>query len=606
MSPSSSPHFAEGVRWDLSDLYLSSEDPRLAADLDRAEALARAFEAKYKPSLEAFATAGTPFDAGALLKDYKTLLDPETRIGVFAHLSFAEKTDDAKRGAFLQKIQDRLTTIHNHLLFWGILWCKASEKSVRAMLDRPELAADRHYLEDIRKYAPHTLTEPEEKILSIKDNTGSSAFSRLFDETVNRIPFFVEENGTRVQKTESEVLALLHSTDRAVRKAGSESLAEGLASHTHLLTYIYNMILADHRSSMKLRGYAHPMDSRNLANETRLGVIENLVASVRAAYPIAQRYYKLKGKLLGLDPLYDYDRYASLSSRESGLPFAECKRIVLEGYRAFSPEAARIVEQFFDRRWIDAELRPGKQGGGFCCQTTPDLHPYILVNYTGQLRDVLTVAHELGHGLHQYLARKVGILESDAPLTMAETASVFGEMLIFDRVIREAGDPKERLALLCGKIDDNFATVFRQIAMTDFELRAHSEGIKEGELAEDVLNGFWLSANKDLYGSSVILTENYRHGWKYIPHFVHTPFYCYAYAFAQLFVLALYQKYKETGPSFVPKYLEMLSLGGSKKPEELAAGMGLDLEDPGFWKMGLKLLDELVTEAETLAKTVHA
>lgn len=598
VSPAS---FAAGIRWNLSDLYASAEDPRLHADLDKAEALAQAFEKKYKPLLEAFVASGASFDLAALLKDYKTLLDPETRVGVFAHLSFAEKTDEAKRGAFLQKISDRLTAIHNHLLFWGILWCKAPEAAVRAMLDRPEFTADRHYLEDIRKYAPHTLTEPEEKILSIKDNTGSSAFSRLFDETVNRIPFFIEENGKRVQKTESEVLALLHSTDRAVRKAASDSLTEGLKSHTHLLTYIYNMILADHRSSMKLRGYAHPMDGRNLANETRLGVIENLMTSVRAAYPIAQRYYKLKGKLLGLDPLYDYDRYASISARESAVPYAECRRIVLEGYRDFSPEAAQIISQFFEKNWIDAEIRPGKQGGGFCCQTTPNLHPYILVNYTGQLRDVLTVAHELGHGLHQYLARQVGILESDAPLTMAETASVFGEMLIFDRLLQEAKDPKDRLALLCGKIDDNFATVFRQIAMTDFELRAHQGGIKDGELAEEVLNEFWIEANAALYGSSVVLTDNYRHGWKYIPHFVHTPFYCYAYAFAQLFVLALYQKYKETGASFVPKYLNMLSLGGSKKPEDLAAGMGLDLNDPGFWKLGLKLLDDLVTEAETLA-----
>ncbi len=597
--------YASGVRWDLTDLYASSEAPKLTADLDRAEALAKDFEKKYKPALEAFAASGTPFDAAALLRDYKALLAPETTAGVFAHLSFAEKTDDAKRGAFMQKVSDRLTSIHEHLIFWGILWCKAPEAAVRSMLAKPELAADRHYLEDMRKYAPHTLTEPEEKILSLKDNTGGSAFSRLFDETVNRIPFFVEENGKRVQRTETEVLALLHSPDRAVRKSGSVSLAEGLAANTHLLTYIYNMILADHRSSMKLRGYTHPAQGRNLANETTLPVLENLIASVKAAYPIAQRYYKLKGELLGLDPLYDYDRYASLSAKESGLPFEECRRIVLEGYRDFSPEAAKIVEQFFEKKWIDAEVRAGKQGGGFCCQTTPDLHPYILVNYTGHLRDVLTVAHELGHGLHQYLARKVGILESDAPLTMAETASVFGEMLIFDRVLGEVKDPKERLALLCGKIDDNFSTVFRQIAMTEFELKAHQAGIKDGELSEEVLNGFWMEANGELYGKSIILTENYQHSWKYIPHFVHTPFYCYAYAFAQLFVLTLYQKYKETGPaSFVPKYLNMLSLGGSKKPEDLASGMGLDLTDPAFWRSGLKLLDDLVKEAEALALQV--
>jgi oligoendopeptidase F len=273
---------------------------------------------------------------------------------------------------------------------------------------------------------------------------------------------------------------------------------------------------------------------------------------------------------------------------------------VLGGYYAFSEETGKIAEQFFEKRWIDAEIREGKQGGGFCAETTPILHPYILVNYTGSLRDVLTVAHELGHGIHQYLARRAGILESSAPLTMAETASVFGEMLVFDKILEAEKDPKKRLALLCGKIDDNFATVFRQIVLTDFELETHKTGLAEGELTTEALGGLWMKTNAAFYGSSVKLTETYRSGWQVIPHFIHTPFYCYAYAFAQLFVLALFRKYREEGASFVPKYLEMLALGGSRKPEEIAKMAGLDLRD--FWRSGLKILDELVKDAEALAK----
>jgi len=392
-----------------------------------------------------------------------------------------------------------------------------------------------------------------------------------------------------------------HSKNRTERKQASESLAQGLTENTHILTYIYNMILSDRRASLKIRNYQHPMDARNLSNETNLDSIQNLMRSVQAAYPIAQRYYQLKARLLNLDKLYDYDRYAPIFEDDAKIPFDQCREIVLSGYYDFSEEAGKIVEDFFTKNWIDAEIREGKQGGGFCCSTTPDLHPYILVNYTGSIRDVMTVAHELGHGLHQSLAAKtVGILESSAPLTMAETASVFGEMLIFEKILSREKDPKKRLGLICGKIDDNFATVFRQIVMTRFELMAHETGLKEGELSSDRLSDFWMQANGELYGQSLELTDNYRHGWKYIPHFVHSPFYCYAYAFAQLFVLTLYQKYKENKDAFIPIYLEMLSLGGSKRPEEIAQLAGLNLQEPSFWQSGITLLDELVTKAEKL------
>ncbi len=589
---------AQGVRWDLGDLYQGPEDPRIERDLKTASSRALLFEKKYKNRLAK--------NLPALLKDYKAIVTLLTRPIVYAPLRFAEKTDEPGRGAFLQTVRTRITDIQSHLLFWEIGWNKLDARKVSVLLKNPRLAPDRHYLENLRKYAAHTLSEPEEKVFSAKANTSSAAFSRLFDEVMNSVPFYIQLNGKKEKKTEGEILGLFHSPERETRRKASESLTAGLEENKRLLTYIYNMILADHRLDLKHRFYGHPSDPRNLANETDFRTLSNLVESVKRAYPVAARYYELKRGLLGLDVLNDYDRYAPITGEEEKVDFETCREIVLSSYRAFAPEAGKVAALFFERRWIDAEIRPGKQGGGFCCETVPELHPYVLVNYTGNLRDVLTVAHELGHGLHQYLSRKAGILESSAPLTMAETASVFGEMLVFEKILEREKDPRKRLALLCGKIDDCFATVFRQIALTDFELRAHEAGLKKGELSEEELNGFWIGANADLYGRSVKLTEGYRHGWKYIPHFVHTPFYCYAYAFAQLFVLCLYKRYKEDPKGFVPKYFEMLTLGGSRRPEEIARIGGIDLGKKGFWQEGLGLLTDLVAQAEKEAEACAA
>jgi len=595
--------FAKNVRWDLADLYSSPDDSTLQKDLNDAKTKSLAFEKEYKPLFESLAqNSNGNFDMLGLIDDYKKIVTLVTKPAVYASLYFAEQTNEASRGAFMQNVQDRVTEIETHLLFWNVAWCKLDASKAQAILNQPEIKPHIHYLEDARKYAPFTLSEAEEKILTVKDNTGGSAFSRLFDETINKIPFFIEESGKRVEKTEPEIIALMHSTNRDTRKRASQSLSEGLSENRHLLTFIYNMILADHRSDMKLRNHAHPMENRNLANETDLPTIMGLIKSIKDSYPLVSRYYALKKRLLKLDTLYDYDRYASITAKEEKIDFNTCREIVLNGYHKFSKEAGDIAQEFFDKNWIDAEIRMGKQGGGFCAETTPDLHPYILVNYTGTIRDVMTVAHEMGHGLHQYLSRKVGILESDTPLTMAETASVFGEMLIFEQLLGAETDPKKRLALICGKIDDNFATVYRQIAMTDFELSCHEAGIKDGELSEDAINDFWIKSNRELYGNSVELSPWYKHGWKYIPHFIHTPFYCYAYAFAQLYVLALFQKYKENPEDFIPKYLEMLSLGGSQKPEDLAKIMGIDIRGSGFWNTGIKLLEDLVLQAEELSQ----
>jgi oligoendopeptidase F len=344
------------------------------------------------------------------------------------------------------------------------------------------------------------------------------------------------------------------------------------------------------------------MAERHLANEIDAPTVAALLGACERRYGLVERYYRLKARLLGLDRLADYDRYAPLSDVRATRGFDEARGIVLDAYGDFAPAMQEIASRFFERRWIDAELRQGKRGGAFSASTVPSAHPYVLLNYTGNLRDVMTLAHELGHGVHQWLARERGLFEQDTPLTTAETASVFGEMLVFRRLMREERDPAQRLALLCGKLEDAFATVFRQVAMTRFEEALHAARRSEGELDVPRINGLWMEANRAMFGGSVELRDDYGWWWLYIPHFVHSPFYCYAYAFGELLVLALLRRHDEEGAAFVPKYLELLRAGGSEPPPRLLARLGLDVGDPGFWDGGLALLEEMVGEAESLAR----
>lgn len=592
---------AKEVRWNLTDLYLSIQDPAVDRDLKELIRQAGLFQKNYKPLFENTASKLNE-SLPDLVRDFKSIVILINKLWSFSYLAFAEQTDDQARGAFRQKIKTALADVQTLLNFFQVHWVRLPAKEVERLLQNPHIESDRHYLEKLSLYAPHTLAEGEENIMALKNETGPGAFSRLFDEIVNRLTFDIEIDGRLQKKNEAQTLALLHSPERDMREKAALSLGDGLKVQSHLMTYIYNMVLADHRLTMKIRNFSHPIVPMNLSNEIDPACVDNLIASVRKAYPIAQRYYVLKKKILGLDVLYDYDRYAPCESDRPSVGFDDCKKTVLEGYFGFSPRAGEIATLFFEKRWIDAEIRNGKMGGGFCCQTIPDLHPYILVNYTGSMRDVMTVAHEIGHGLHQYLAgKRVGILEFDAPLVLAETASVFGEMLVFEKILEKEKDPKKRLGLLMGKIDDHLATVYRQIAMTVFELKSHEAGVKEGELSAEKFSDFWMEANAELYGKSVVLTDNYRQFWKYIPHFVHTPFYCYSYAFAQLFVLSLYQQYKQDRGRFIANYFELLSLGGSKSPAQMAAMMGLDINRPAFFEAGLSFLGELISDAEKLA-----
>jgi oligoendopeptidase F len=599
-APSSS---ADRVTWDLSDLYAGLEDPRIGADLDSALKRAQAFEARYRGRID---VPGGPASQEMLeaVTELESLCEQMDRPAIYASLLHAAKTDDPRHGALLSRTREARTEINQHLIFFDLEWVKVSDEAAAVLLAAPALARYRHYLEHKRVWRPHYLSEPEEKVLEEKSITGRAAFVRLFDETISTLRFpFVYAGRTEVLSLE-QVLAKLQDADRTVREAAARAVTRGLQDNAHLLTYLLNTIVLDHKTDCKLRHYNSPMAPRNLANEIPPGVVDALISAAERYHGTVQRYYRLKGRLMGLETLYDYDRYAPLFSDQPHCDWATARRVVQEGYEAFSPTAGAIIRQFFERHWIDAELRPGKRGGAFSSSAVPSAHPYILMNFTDRLRDVMTLAHELGHGLHQYLSRGVGYLQCDTPLTTAETASVFGEMLIFRRLQEVYPEPRTRLAMLCRKIEDGFATVFRQVVLTRFEQSLHRARAEQGELSTEKINELWMEANRPMHGDVVQLTDGYAWWWMYIGHFVHVPFYCYAYAFGELLVLALVQKYQQEGPAFVPRYLELLAAGGSEAPHVLLGQLGVDVNNPAFWELGLRLLDDMVTQAERLAAQV--
>jgi oligoendopeptidase F len=588
---------AAGVTWDLSHLYAGPDDPRLGADLEGALAGAARFAGRYREKVATLSAS----ELVEAIDAWEALSEPVSRAGAYAQLLFAADTATPRHGALLQDVQEKATEIHKALLFFELEWVAVGDETAAAQLADPALAGRRHLLECLRRYQSHVLSEPEEKLLAETAITGRNAWSRLFDETLADMKFGVTLEGRSRELGEEEVLALLYEPDRDTRREAARALSAGLEKHSRLLAFMFNTLVHDKASDDRRRAFGTPMHSRNLANEIEGASVDSLLDACVARYPLVARYYTLKARLLGLDPLEDYDRYAPLPAAAGERSFEEAKRIVLAAYGDFAPEMADIAARFFDERWIDAELRPGKRGGAFSASTVPSVHPYVLLNYTGNLRDVMTVAHELGHGVHQHLAAGQGLFEQDTPLTTAETASVFGEMLVFRHLLREESDPAVRLGLLCAKLEDAFATVFRQVAMTRFEQSLHTARREEGELPIDRVNTLWLDANRPMFGDSVRLSDDYGWWWLYIPHFVHSPFYCYAYAFGELLVLALLRRYDEQGPDFVPRYLELLASGGSQSPAELLAKLDLDITDPGFWDGGLALLEEMVAEAERLA-----
>ncbi|MCC5914039.1 MAG: M3 family oligoendopeptidase [Balneolaceae bacterium] len=588
---------AEKIRWDLSDLYQSPNDPALKKDREELKKMADQFAKKYRGRIASI----TPSEFAEALEEYESLISLSGKVGSYAQLIWSTNTEDPALGKLLQQARELGSELSQKLVFFDVEWMKVDEDQAQRLIGSEELSRWKHYLEISRRYRDHTLSEEAEQVMSAKSVTGRSAWNRFFDETLGAARFELDGE----QMTEQEVLSKLHNPDRELRKRAHHSLTTTFRDHSRTLTYIFNTLLADKHTSDKLRNYESWIASRNLSNQTDDETVNALVEAVTGHYGLVQRYYKLKRKLLGVDELFDYDRYAPIAKTTKKVEWSEAKEMVLEAYGDFYPQMGEIAAEFFDKNWIDAAISPGKRGGAYSASTVTTVHPYVFMNYDGQLRDVQTLAHELGHGVHQYLSRKQGELQSSTPLTTAETASVFGEMLVFSRLKEQITDPKEKLALLISKIDDTIATVFRQISMNRFEDRIHTARREGGELTTEEFSKHWEETQKALYGDSITITDEYRLWWCYIPHFLHTPGYVYAYAFGELLVLALYDAYKSEKDGFAERYMKLLEAGGSDWPHNLVAGMGIDIRDPKFWERGLSIFEEMVTEAEKLADTIE-
>lgn len=520
------------------------------------------------------------------------------RAGSYAGLWFSTDTTDAPRGALLARTEERATAISNELLFVELEWAALDDDHVAAILADEGLEFCRHHLASARRYRSHLLSEPEERILAEKAVTGSSAWARLFSELTSTIEVAVRGETVSLE----EGLSRLQSPDRDLRRDAAEAVTDALEPGLRTRAYVFNTLLADKSSDDRLRKYDGWLASRNLDNEASDESVQALVDAVVARYDIPQRWYRLKAALLGVEQIADYDRMASVADVEETFAWSDASALVLDAYGSFSPELADIARRFIDEGWIDAPMRPGKRPGAFCAYTVPSLHPYVLLNWTARRRDVLTLAHELGHGMHAYLARDQGVFHQSTPLTLAETASVFGETVTFGRLLEATTDPAARLALLAESLEGQIATVFRQIAMNRFEDAVHTDRRECGELSVDRFGELWIESQNAMLGDAVHLTEGYRTWWSYIPHFIATPGYVYAYAYGQLLALSVYRRYEEQGADFVPSYLELLARGGSASPEELGAVVGVDLGDPGFWTGGLTIVDEQLAAAEQAAR----
>jgi oligoendopeptidase F len=589
---------AKGVVWNLGDLYGGVDDPAINRDLAAARALCDAFEAAYRGLFEDKANLTAPVLARALA-DYERIIELLERLGAYAGLASAANTADEE----IRKLEDRLRQQHvereNQLAFFELGWLALDDDAATRLAADPALANYAHYLTSARRYKPHVRPESEELLLNQKSLTARAAWTTLFDEFVSSLQYTFEYDGQTRILTQPQMLALNYEPVRALRKAAQSAFFAELARHELVLTSILNAVAQDHALNDQIRRYPTPLASRHLANQVPAEVVDRMLDVAEANYPIAHQYYRLKARLLNLPRLATFDQYAPITDGLPACTFDAARETVLAAFNRFHPVLGQIAADFFDRQWIDAEVRPGKRGGAFSASTVPSVHPYILLNWTDKLRDVSTMAHELGHGVHQHLSRRQTMLNYHHPLTLAETASVFAEFLAFDHVMETTSDPLVRLGLLCGKIEDAFATVFRQTVLTRFEQAVHAKR-RQDRLSSGQLCDLWWSANQRLYGEEVEMFEPYRWGWSYIPHFVHTPFYCYAYVFGELLVLSLYRMHQEGVPGFAERYLELLSSGSNAPPEVLLARAGADIADPSFWQKGFEVLRGMVNRAHAL------
>ena len=582
--------------WQLSDLYPAADSPELKRDLEAAASGAQALKVRCQGKLASLAATG-PKQLAAEIRDYERLHDVLGRIGSYAGLLYFGDTSNPVNAKFFGDMQERLTNIGTDLLFFTLELNRIDDAVIETAMQEPALGHYRPWIEDLRREKPYQLDDKLEELFHEKYQTGRGSWNRLFDETMTGLTFEVDGEELTLEPT----LNLLSNPAEPTRRAASEAIALVLQDNIRLFTLITNTLAKDKEISDRWRGFKDVADARHLSNAVEPEVVAALVAAVQAKYPAtAHRYYAMKAKWLGMDKLSHWDRNAPLPDRpERLIGWTEARATVLSAYRSFAPQMADIAGEFFDKNWIDAPVRPGKRSGAFAHPTVPSAHPYVLLNYQGKARDVMTLAHELGHGVHQVLANSQGPLMAPTPLTLAETASVFGEMLTFKALLAAAPDKRERKALIASKVEDMINTVVRQIAFYSFERRVHLAR-KDGELTADALGKMWMEVQAESLGPSVVLKPGYECFWAYIPHFIHSPFYVYAYAFGDCLVNSLYAVYEQADTGFVEKYFAMLKAGGTKHHKELLAPFGLDASKPEFWQMGLSVIERLIDELEAM------
>ena len=585
---------AEEVAWDLSDLYASGDDPRIESDFAEAEAATAAFRDRTYGKVATLSAA----ELADAINEYERIEAIATRALYYAHMSFSTNMADPARGALVAKLGEKAASLETQLLFFGLEWAAIDDDTASALLEDPALDHWRHWLKAQRVFRPYLLTEPEEKIITEKAVSGRLGVVAALRGGARRHPRQPRGRGGAGRARVGDGEALLGRPRRAAGAA--EGVTEALQPTIRTRTSIFNTILVDKWIDDRLRGYPTWITSRNLANETSDDAVQALIDAATSRYDVPQRYYRLKAKLLGLDRLEHFDRFAPVADDASKTSWDEARRVVVDAYSSFSGEAGAAVERFFDDNWIDAPVRPDKRHGAYCATNVPGVHPYVFMNYTGDRRSILTLAHELGHALHGSLAQPLGLFNASTPLTTAETASVFGEALTFKGMLAAEDDPRKRLDLLTGQLEDAIATTFRQIAMNRFENLTHTERREQGELSTDRLSELWIQCQSELFGDSVGI-DGYDSWWSYIPHFMGTPGYVYAYAYGYLFALAIFRSYQREGDAIVEPYLDLLRAGGSKSPEELASMVGLDLTDPSIWASGIEAIADDLDEAEALA-----
>jgi oligoendopeptidase F len=581
--------------WDLAPLVGGDEEHGVERALDEARERAERFATAHAGRVAELDSAGL----AEAMDELAAISELLGRCGSYAMLQFSTDTSDPARGAMLQLVQERATAIETRLLFFELEWAALEDDRAEELLAGDALEFCAHYLRNARRYRPHLLTEPEERIMTEKAIASQASWARLFGELVAAVRVDV----TGEQLPLDVALSRLQAPDREMRRTVAEAVTAALEPGLRTRAFIYNTLVHDKSVDDRLRKYPHWLAARNLANEASDESVLALITAVRGRFSIPQRWYRLKAELLGVERIADYDRSAPVLEEELTFSFSDARELVLDTYASFDPEAGRITRRFFDERWIDAPVRPHKRGGAFCAYTVPSVHPYVMLNFTARRRDVLTMAHELGHGLHAALAQPRGVYHQHTPLTLAETASVFGEQLVFGRMLESVPSDDARLSLLAEQLEGAIATVFRQMAMNRYEHLVHTWRRDEGELSVDRINQAWLESQGELFGDAVEITDGYRTWWSYVPHFINTPGYVYAYAYGQLLALSVYGRFRETGADFAPDYLSLLAAGGSRSPEELGAMVGIDLADPGFWDSGLDIIESMLRSAEELVAT---